>query len=219
MEKKTKLTISGTAKKSIKNIEIAKTQGKNSVVIGKQSSKFTSRSGSTRTGSFKPKTTSELNRGTFLKPSFVTKSPSNTSDFERRKLAEQRATKRLKGDNDSKDKKTLKAGIKKRELKLTVSRALETVNFNSLFFIPAFKVFLSLLSLSPLSLFVALCSASFLRSKSLVLDGDFVTNEGFKNVPLFNSEVVFGLKLPVLVDPLLLVNLLDCFPITTEFFP
>jgi translation initiation factor IF-2 len=39
-------------------------------------------------------------------------------------LAEQRATKRLKGDNDNKDKKTLKAGTKKRELKLTVSRAL-----------------------------------------------------------------------------------------------
>ena len=33
MEKKIKLTISGSAKKSIKNIEIAKTQGKNSVVI------------------------------------------------------------------------------------------------------------------------------------------------------------------------------------------
>ena len=30
MEKKTKLTISGSAKKSIRNIEIAKTQGKNS---------------------------------------------------------------------------------------------------------------------------------------------------------------------------------------------
>ena len=37
MEKKTKLTISGTAKKSFKNIELAKTQGKNSVVIEKQS--------------------------------------------------------------------------------------------------------------------------------------------------------------------------------------
>ena len=33
--KKTKLTISATAKKSIRNIEIAKTQGKNSVVIEK----------------------------------------------------------------------------------------------------------------------------------------------------------------------------------------
>ena len=48
MEKKTKLTISGTAKKSFKNIEIAKTQGKNSVVIEKQPSKFPSRGGSSR---------------------------------------------------------------------------------------------------------------------------------------------------------------------------
>ena len=106
MEKKTKLTISGSAKKSIKNIEIAKTQGKNSVVIGKQSSKFTSRSGSTKAGGFKPKTTSDFNRGKSLKPSFISKSPPITSDFERRKLAEQRATKRLKGDNDNKDKKS-----------------------------------------------------------------------------------------------------------------
>ncbi|MDC0922075.1 translation initiation factor IF-2, partial [Candidatus Pelagibacter sp.] len=45
------------------------------------------------------------------------------NDFERRKLAEQRATKRFKGD-ENKDKKTSKTGTKKRELKLTVSRAL-----------------------------------------------------------------------------------------------
>ena len=124
MEKKTKLTISGTAKKSFKNIELAKTQGKNSVVIEKQPSKFPSRGGSSRPGGFKPKTTSTFNRGAPAKPSFAPKSPSITNDFERRKLAEQRATKRLKGDNDNKDKKTLKAGTKKRELKLTVSRAL-----------------------------------------------------------------------------------------------
>jgi translation initiation factor IF-2 len=123
MEKKTKLTISGTAKKSFKNIEIAKTQGKNSVVIEKQPSKFPSRGGSSRPGGFKPKTTSTFNRGTTVKPSFAPKSPPITNDFERRKLAEQRATKRLKGD-DNKDKKTLKSGTKKRELKLTVSRAL-----------------------------------------------------------------------------------------------
>jgi len=123
MEKKTKLTISGTAKKSFKNIEIAKTQGKNSVVIEKQPSKFPSRGGSSRPGGFKPKTTSTFNRGAPVKPSFAPKSPPITNDFERRKLAEQRATKRLKGD-DNKDKKTLKSGTKKRELKLTVSRAL-----------------------------------------------------------------------------------------------
>jgi translation initiation factor IF-2 len=124
MEKKTKLTISGTAKKSFKNIELAKTQGKNSVVIEKQPSKFPSRGGPSRPGGFKPKTTSTFNRGAPIKPSFAPKSPPITNDFERRKLAEQRATKRLKGDNDNKDKKTLKTGTKKRELKLTVSRAL-----------------------------------------------------------------------------------------------
>jgi translation initiation factor IF-2 len=124
MEKKTKLTISGTAKKSFKNIELAKTQGKNSVVIEKQPSKFPSRGGSSRPGGFKPKMTSTFNRGAPIKPSFAPKSPPITNDFERRKLAEQRATKRLKGDNDNKNKKTLKVGTKKRELKLTVSRAL-----------------------------------------------------------------------------------------------
>ena len=124
MEKKTKLTISGSAKKSIKNIEIAKTQGKNSVVIEKQTGKFTSRGGSFRSSTNKSRATSSLNRGAPLKSSFNPKSPLNTNDFERRKLAEQRATKRLKGDSEDKDKKTLKAGTKKRELKLTVSRAL-----------------------------------------------------------------------------------------------
>ncbi len=124
MEKKTKLTISGSAKKSIKNIEIAKNQSKNAVVIEKQTGKFPNRGGSFRPNLGKPKPTSSFNRGTGIKPSFAPKSPPITNDFERRKLAEQRATKRLKGDSDGKDKKTLKSGTKKRELKLTVSRAL-----------------------------------------------------------------------------------------------
>jgi len=124
MEKKTKLTISGSAKKSIKNIEIAKSQNKNAVVIEKQIGKFPNRGGSFRPNTGRPKSTSSFSRGTGIKPSFATKSPPITNDFERRKLAEQRATKRLKGDGDGKDKKTLKSGTKKRELKLTVSRAL-----------------------------------------------------------------------------------------------
>ncbi len=124
MEKKTKLTISGSAKKTIKNIEIAKTQSKNAVVIEKQTGKFPNRGGSFRPNLGKPKPTSSFSRGTGIKPSFVPKSPSITNDFEKRKLAEQRATKRLKGDGDGRDKKTLKSGAKKRELKLTVSRAL-----------------------------------------------------------------------------------------------
>ena len=124
MEKKTKLTISGSAKKSIKNIEIAKTQSKNAVVIEKQTGKFSNRGGSFRPNQGKPKPTSSFSRGVGIKSSFASKSPPITNDFERRKLAEQRATKRLKGDGDGKDKKTLKSGNKKRELKLTVSRAL-----------------------------------------------------------------------------------------------
>ncbi|MBD1154460.1 translation initiation factor IF-2 [Pelagibacterales bacterium SAG-MED21] len=123
MEKKTKLTISGTAKKSFNNIEIAKTQGKKTVVIEKQTNKFPNKSGSSRPSTLKPKTTSPFNRGASVKSSFAPKSPSVANDFEKRKLAEQRATKRFKGD-ENKDKKTLKAATKKRELKLTVSRAL-----------------------------------------------------------------------------------------------
>ena len=123
--KKTKLTISGTAKKSIKNIEIAKTQGKNSVLIEKQKSNLAKKGSSFRTSVTRPNTrskpTSSFNRGAPLKSTFGTKTPPITNDFERRKLAEQRATKRLKGDNDS---KKLRLGTKKRETKLTVSRAL-----------------------------------------------------------------------------------------------
>ena len=119
--KKTKLTISGTSKKSIKNIEIAKTQGKNSFVIDKSKSNFVKKVGSSRNmGSSSRSKTTSFNRSP-LKPSFGTKTPPITNDFEKRKLAEQRATKRLKGDGDS---KKLKLGTKKRELKLTVSRAL-----------------------------------------------------------------------------------------------
>ena len=106
MEKKTKLTISGSAKKSIKNIEIAKIKSKNTVVIEKQIGKFPHRGASFRSNPVKPKPTSSFSRGAGIKPSFAPKSPPITNDFERRKLAEQRATKRLKGDSDGKAKKT-----------------------------------------------------------------------------------------------------------------
>ena len=125
MEKKTKLTISGgIAKKSIKNIDKAKNLGKNSIIIEKQTGKFTSRGGSFKPNSSKIKNNFNSKKGTFGKPNYILKSPPLTSDFERRKLAEQRATKRLKEENESKNKKSSKSGTKKRELKLTVSRAL-----------------------------------------------------------------------------------------------
>ena len=105
--KKIKLTISGKPKKSIKNFTSSKSQVNRSVVIGKPQNKFVKRG-----SSFRPS-----------KPIFTPKIQTNTNDFERRKLAEQRATKRLQDEGNKKDKK-IKIGSKKREVKLTVSRAL-----------------------------------------------------------------------------------------------
>ena len=107
MEKKLKLSLSGKPKKTLKNIDANKFSGKRSVVIEKSSSKLVKRG-----SSFVPK-----------KPLFDTKFKTNTSDFEKRKLAEQRATKRLKDESNTTDKKH-KLTSKKREVKLTVSRAL-----------------------------------------------------------------------------------------------
>jgi len=119
-KKKLKLSISGNTKKTISNIEQAKSNPKNSVIINNnktfQKKKFY-KSGSSTDNYKKP----SFNLGTKkTNPSFIPKK--NISDFEKRKLAEQRATKRLKGDTTKEIKE--KSGIKKRELKLTISRAL-----------------------------------------------------------------------------------------------
>ena len=106
-KKKLKLTITGKPKKSFRNLETSKSQGKNSIVINKTDNKFVKKGSSFR----------------LSKPRFSTKLQINPNDFEKRKLAEQRATKRLQDDSISKDKK-IKSGLKKRETKLTVSRAL-----------------------------------------------------------------------------------------------
>ncbi len=112
-KKKTKLTLSGNIKKTISNIEKAKFQGKNSVFIEKKGNKFPNKKNFI--SSAKPAVKVSSNPG--FKPS----SPAN--DYEKRKLAEQRATKRLKEDSEKKDSRG-KLGTKRRELKLTVSRAL-----------------------------------------------------------------------------------------------
>ena len=71
-----------------------------------------------RNSGFRSNDPSTPRPSTFSKPA----SPI-TNNFEKRKLAEQRATRRLKGEVAQKDSKG-KTGSKKRELKLTVSRAL-----------------------------------------------------------------------------------------------
>tara|TARA_Y100000816_G_scaffold79595_1_gene54355 strand:+ start:1703 stop:3913 length:2211 start_codon:yes stop_codon:yes gene_type:complete len=118
--KKTKLTISGSPKKSIKNFDPSRTRGKKTVVIDKRSGKPSSKGNFNKPSGFNTK--SNFKRGTPFKPNYNVKIPPITSDFERRKLAEQRATKRLKGDLENEKKS--KIGSKKREIKLTVSRAL-----------------------------------------------------------------------------------------------
>ncbi len=122
--KKTKLTISGNAKKSIKNIEIAKSLSKNSVVIEKSKNNYLKKGKSFKNsgpGIKTKSTSSSFGRSVSNKSSLGIKNPNFTNDFEKRKLAEQRATKRLKGEGEG---KKFKLGTKKRELKLTVSRAL-----------------------------------------------------------------------------------------------
>ncbi len=121
MEKKTKLTISGSVKKSFKNLNPSKTQGKKTVIIEKQSSRPHSKGSFNKSFGSKP-SSSNFKHGSSFKPSFPNKTSPITTDFEKRKLAEQRATKKLKNNSDS-EKKT-KIGSSKRQVKLTVSRAL-----------------------------------------------------------------------------------------------
>ncbi len=119
-KKKLKLSITGNAKRTISNIEQARSNPKNSVIINNNrpfpKKKFF-KAGSQSDASNKPGKSFG-----FKKPlqSFAPKK--EISDFEKRKLAEQRATKRLKGESQKENKD--KTSIKKRELKLTISRAL-----------------------------------------------------------------------------------------------
>ena len=119
--KKTKLTISGNPKKTLRNFDTTKSQVKKTVKINNQINKPVNKSNFNKSSGLKAqpfnnKKSSQF-KGNFSKASLL------TSDFEKRKLAEQRATKRLKDETDNKEKKT-KLSTKKREVKLTVSRAL-----------------------------------------------------------------------------------------------
>jgi len=122
-KEKLKLSISGSTNKTINSIEQAKNQSKNTVVIEKKSKRFIGKSQISRSISTNDKL---KNKSSFTqrKPNYSKPLPNISSDFEKRKLAEQRATKRIKGEVSTKDSKTSKLGGKRRELKLTISRAL-----------------------------------------------------------------------------------------------
>ena len=121
-KKKLKLSISGASKKTINSIEQAKSQSKNTVVIEKRSARFGNKPNFSR--GLKTQENKSHNIFTPKKTIFSKPSSPVSTDFEKRKLAEQRATRRLKGENVPKENKSSKLGGKKRELKLTVSRAL-----------------------------------------------------------------------------------------------
>ena len=104
--KKIKLTISGKPKKILKDFETSNLHKNKSILTRKSQNKLVKKE-----TSFRPK------------PTLPIKKQGTIGDFEKRKLAEQRATKRLKDEASLKDKK-IKLGTKKREVKLTVSRAL-----------------------------------------------------------------------------------------------
>ena len=123
-KKKLKLSVTGTTKKAISSIEQAKSQSKHSVIIEKKAGRISRKSFFQKSNkantSFKPSIgNNDIKRNVANKNFFGT-------DFEKRKLAEQRATKKYKGEiiqKDTKDNKS-KLGFKKRELKLTLTRAL-----------------------------------------------------------------------------------------------
>ena len=105
--KKLKLTISGKPKKLEKKFGTLSSHKDKSALSSKTQNNFVKKG-----SSFRPN-----------KPILPTKKQEVVGDFEKRKLAEQRATRRLKDEGSLKDKK-IKLGTKKREVKLTVSRAL-----------------------------------------------------------------------------------------------
>ena len=117
-KKKKKLTLSGSIKKSINPSNYEKDRGKTSVVIENKPLK---RWGEKR---FQSKDTAP--KRTKPTEGFAAKKTIPTKSFDIRKLAEERAKKRFKGQkDDSSQPKKEKGFSSKREYKLTVSKALD----------------------------------------------------------------------------------------------
>ena len=94
-KKKLKLSITGSSKKTLNSIEQAKTQSKNAVFIERKAGRILRKPSSQKinkgNNNFKPLERNISNKNIFDQKNIK-------SDFEKRKLAEQRATKRLKGE-------------------------------------------------------------------------------------------------------------------------
>ena len=127
-KKKLKLSITGSSKKTLNSIEQAKTQSKNAVFIERKAGRILRKPPSQKinkgNNNFKPLERNISNKNIFDQKNIK-------SDFEKRKLAEQRATKRLKGEVVPKDINKRKLSANKRETKLTLSRALSEEELGS----------------------------------------------------------------------------------------
>ncbi len=130
MEKKRlKLSITGSSKKTLSSIEQAKSQSKNAVFIEKKAGRILRKTINNKISRNNLNFKSQ-EKFSPVKSSFIDQKHTK-SDFEKRKLAEQRATKRLKGEISPKDTSKRKTNINKRELKLTLSRALSEEDIGS----------------------------------------------------------------------------------------
>ena len=118
MEKKTKLTISGNVKKKIEKFNYSSSKKNSSIILDRPVNNNKNKINTRPPKRMEPNTGFKKSNLSQNKKNFVL-----PNDFERRKLAEQRARKRIKGEENLKDTKN-KFGSKKRELKLTLSRAL-----------------------------------------------------------------------------------------------
>ena len=86
--KKTKLTISGGPKKSFKSIDSLNNQGKKTVIINKQSPKFSGKSKTFKGGGYKSSSSTFKKGGNYKSNFKISNSTLGISDFEKRKLAE-----------------------------------------------------------------------------------------------------------------------------------
>ena len=127
-KKKLKLSITGSSRKTLSSIEQAKSQSKNAVFIERKAGRILRKPSNQKirgNNNFKTQERQIPSKNSFIDQRNI------KSDFDKRKLAEQRATKRLKGESVPKDINKRKLSTSKRETKLTLSRALSEEEIGS----------------------------------------------------------------------------------------
>ncbi len=128
-KKKLKLSITGSSRKTLSSIEQAKSQSKNAVFIERKAGRILRKPSNQKinrsNNNFKTQERQIPAKNSVIDQRNI------KSDFDKRKLAEQRATKRLKGEPVPKDINKRKLSTNKRETKLTLSKALSEEEIGS----------------------------------------------------------------------------------------